>query len=57
MIVFCNETTEKLFDVFDKMVQHGYENREGQQNMSFDILDSIREDKKYIVIEAGVRYR
>lgn len=36
------------------MSEEGYEDREGQQNMSFDILEAIKYNKKYVVIEAGV---
>lgn len=38
---------------FNKMTQLGYEDRIGQQDMSYDIIESIR-DKQNIIVEASV---
>lgn len=34
-------------------VKHGFEQREGQQDMAFEILDAIK-NQQHIVVEAGV---
>lgn len=53
---------EQLYDIGDKVmsffydegeVKHGFEQREGQQDMAFEILDAIK-NQQHIVIEAGV---
>lgn len=45
---------EEAFIFFtDKLTQLGYESREGQENMAFDIVEAMR-DKQHILIEAGV---
>lgn len=51
-----------LYDVGDKVmsfffdegsIKHGFEQRDGQQDMAFEILDAIKNDQ-HIVVEAGV---
>ena len=37
----------------DGPMMHGFEDREGQQDMAFEILEAMK-DRKHIVIEAGV---
>lgn len=45
---------EDVFSFFqDIAIQEGYENREGQWDMSCDITDAMRE-KQHILVEAGV---
>lgn len=53
---------EQLYDIGDKVmsffydegeIKHGFEQREGQQDMAFEILDAIK-NQQHIVVEAGV---
>lgn len=52
----------QLYDIGDKVMsffydegdaKHGFEQREGQQDMAFEILDAIK-NQQHIVVEAGV---
>lgn len=43
----------KTDEFFKKMIELGYEDRIGQQNMSYDIIESIR-DGQNIIVEASV---
>jgi len=42
-----------LFDIFEKMKEKGYEERDGQIDMALDIAEAIR-DGDNIIVEAGV---
>lgn len=45
---------EKTYEVFDETLPSlGYETRDGQTDMSYDIIEALR-DRQHIVIEAGV---
>ncbi|MBU3190755.1 hypothetical protein K9O30_14970 [Clostridium bowmanii] len=51
---FDEEITQKVWDLFDeKLPELGFELREGQENMAYDISEAIR-DNHHIIIEAGV---
>ncbi|MGH4121717.1 MAG: ATP-dependent DNA helicase [Clostridium sp.] len=51
---FDEGITQKVWDLFDKKLPMlGYELREGQEDMAYDISEAIR-DNRHIIIEAGV---
>ena len=50
---FWEYITEETFKTYDYLKELGFEDREEQQNMSLDIIQSIQENKN-IVVEAGV---
>ncbi|MGL4914345.1 MAG: ATP-dependent DNA helicase [Romboutsia sp.] len=47
------EVNDKIWDVFDLLVKKGYEPREGQEDMTLDIGDALK-DNENIVVEGGV---
>lgn len=48
---FWEEVIREVFDIYDYLKNYGFEDREDQQNMTFDIIQAI-EDHQNIVIEA-----
>jgi len=52
---FWEEIMEETFEIYDKLIELGYEDREEQQNMTMDIIQAI-EDNQNIVIEARCWY-
>lgn len=48
---FWEEVIREVFDIYDYLKNCGFEDREDQQNMTFDIIQAI-EDNQNIVIEA-----
>lgn len=47
------EVMKETLDFFERMTELGYEDRIGQQDMSYDIIESIR-DNQDIIVEASV---
>ena len=52
---FWEEIMEETFEIYDKLIELGYEDREEQQNMTMDNIQAI-EDNQNIVIEARCWY-
>ena len=49
-----NRIGEKVYSFFiDTAISEGFENREGQWDMSCEITDAMK-DKRHILVEAGV---
>ena len=44
---------KETLNFFERMAELGYEDRIGQQDMSYDIIESIR-DNQDIIVEASV---
>lgn len=47
------DVMKETLDFFERMTELGYEDRIGQQDMSYDIIESIR-DNQDIIVEASV---
>jgi len=63
-ILVCNNKTIRDKDLFEEIMSNtmdffynklpsGFESREGQEDMSFDIVEAMRDDE-HIIVEAGV---
>lgn len=47
------DVMKETLNFFERMTELGYEDRIGQQDMSYDIIESIR-DNQDIIVEASV---